>query len=109
MDAVEHFYHELSGLRTGRASPTLLDSIMVDFHGERTNLSHVATVVLKGTRTLSVTVYDRLMAPEVLAAIRDSPLQLQPREEGGQILVPVPEYVAHHCGVSFKPHGMLRL
>lgn len=89
--AVEHFYHELSGVRTGRASPSLLDSVMVDFHGEKTNLSHVATVVLKSTRTLSVTVYDKAMAPEVLAAIRESPLQLHPREEGGQILVPVPE------------------
>lgn len=65
---------------------------MVDFHGEKTNLSHVATVVLKSTRTLSVTVYDKVMAPQVLAAIRQSPLQLQPRDEGGQILVPVPEY-----------------
>jgi len=38
-------------------------------------------------------VYDKVMAPGVLAAIRDSPLQLQPREESNQILVPVPEYV----------------
>eukprot|EP00892_Ulva_mutabilis_P008201 jgi/Ulvmu1/5753/UM025_0007.1 len=89
--AVEHFYHELSGVRTGRASPTLLDSVMVDFHGERTNLSHFATVVLKRARMLAVTIYDKDMAPEVLAAIRESPLQLQPREEGGEILVPVPE------------------
>lgn len=94
--AIEHFYHELSGVRTGRASPTLLDSVMVDSHGERTNLSHVATVVLKSTHMLSITVYDKAIAPGVLAAIRKSPLQLQPREEGGEVLVPVPQCVSFH-------------
>lgn len=90
--SVEHYYHELAGLRTGRASPTLLDGIMVDIHGDKMNLPHVATVVMKGTRTLAVTVYDRDNTSAVSTAIRASPLELQVREEGGQLIVPVPEY-----------------
>lgn len=90
---LEHYYHELAGVRTGRVSPVLLDGIMVDLHGDRVNLKHLATVVLKGGRTLSLTVYDRDMTGNVVAAIRDSPLQLEPREEGGQVIVPIPECV----------------
>jgi ribosome recycling factor len=89
--ALEHCYHELAGVRTGRVSPTLLDGVMVNVHGDKVSLAHLATVVMKGTRTLGVTVYDRDSTPQVLAAIRDSPLQLQPREEGGQVIVPIPE------------------
>lgn len=90
--SVEHYYHELAGLRTGRASPTLLDGIMVAINGDKMNLPYVATVVMKGTRTLAVTVYDRDSTAAVSTAIRASPLDLQVREEGGQLIVPIPEY-----------------
>jgi ribosome recycling factor len=91
VQSLEHYFHELAGLRTGRVSPTLLDGIMVDVHGDKTNLSHLATVVMKGTRSLAVTVYDRDTTQAVAAAIRASPLELQAREEGGQLIVPIPE------------------
>lgn len=90
---LEHCYHELAGLRTGRASPTLLDGILVDVNGEKMNLKHLATVVMKGTRTLAVTVYDRDTTQAVASAIKVSPLDLQVREEGGQLIVPIPECV----------------
>ena len=93
VQSLEHCYHELAGLRTGRASPILLDGIVVDVHGDKMNLKHVATVVMKGTRTLAVTVYDRDTTQAVASAIRVSPLDLQVREEEGQLIVPVPECV----------------
>lgn len=88
---VEHFYHELTGIRTGRASPSLLESIQVAAYGERTGLSHVATVTARGPRVLAVAVYDSNLAPAVVQAIRDSPLGLNPSHEGTDIVVPVPE------------------
>lgn len=91
MQSLEHYFHELAGLRTGRASPTLLDSVLVNLDGDKINLPHLATVVMKGTRTLAVTVYDRDTTQAVAAAIRDSQLQLQVKEEGGQLIVPIPE------------------
>ena len=57
--AVEHLYHEMTGVRSGRASPALLENIQVDLNSERTQLSHLGTVVARGPHTLAVTVYDR--------------------------------------------------
>jgi ribosome recycling factor len=99
---MEHYFHELAGLRTGRASPTLLDGILVDVNGDKINLPHLATVVMKGSRTLAVTVYDRDTTQAVAAAIRVPPLELQVREEGGQLIVPIPE-----CAPSLWSSSML--
>lgn len=58
--AVEHLLHELTGVRTGRASPALLENLQITaYGGERTALSHLAMVVARGPRTLCVTVFDR--------------------------------------------------
>jgi ribosome recycling factor len=99
VQSLEHLFHELAGLRTGRASPTLLDGILVDVNGDKINLPHLATVVMKGIRSLAVTVYDRDTTQAVAAAIRVSPLELQVREEGGQLIVPIPECALRDTGV----------
>jgi hypothetical protein len=98
---VEHLYHELTAVRTGRASPALLDSVNVDAFGDKQNLSHVATIIMRGPRTLVVTVYDHDTTASVLEAIRSSPLQLSPRLEGGEIIVNVPE-----CAPPLVFHGV---
>ena len=89
--ALEHLYHELTGVRTGRASTAMLETINVEVYGERQSLTHVATVLMRGPRTLAVTVYDVGNVGPVMEAIRTSPLQLDPRLERGEIVVPVPE------------------
>ena len=117
---VEHLYHELTGVRSGRASPALLESVQVETHGERTQLSHLGTVVARGPHTLAVTVYDKDVrvsggwgrrvcgwvdahpaAPDwaareqnttaIVKAIADSPLGLYGSAEGGDVIVRVPE------------------
>ena len=82
---------ELQGLRTGRASASLLEPVMVESYGTRMPLNQVATVTVPEARLLSVSVWDRSMAPAVDKAIRNSGLGLNPSTEGATIRVPLPE------------------
>jgi ribosome recycling factor len=82
---------ELQGLRTGRASASLLEPVMVEAYGSRMPLNQVATVTVPEARLLQVSVWDRSMAPAVDKAIRNSGLGLNPSTEGSTIRVPLPE------------------
>lgn len=82
---------ELAGLRTGRASASLLEPVTVEAYGSRTPLSQLATVTVPEPRMLSVQVWDRSLAMAVEKAIRDSGLGLNPMGEGQVIRVPLPE------------------
>ena len=82
---------ELAGLRTGRASASLLEPVSVEAYGSRTPLSQLATVTVPEPRMLSVQVWDRSLAMAVEKAIRDSGLGLNPMGEGQVIRVPLPE------------------
>lgn len=82
---------ELNGLRTGRASASLLDPVSVDAYGSKMPLNQVATVSVADPRLLSVQVWDQSMASAVEKAIRDSGLGLNPAAEGAVIRVPLPE------------------
>ena len=82
---------ELGGLRTGRASASLLEPVTVEAYGTRMPLNQVATVTVPEARMLSVQVWDRSMANAVEKAIRDSGLGLNPVGEGTVIRVPLPD------------------
>jgi len=83
--------HELGGLRTGRASASLLEPIHVDAYGANMSLSQVATVSVPEPRLLSVQVWDRSMVNAVEKAIRESNLGLNPQTEGQVIRLRIPE------------------
>jgi ribosome recycling factor len=82
---------EFAGLRTGRASPSLLEPVMVDAYGSHMPLNQVATVTVPEPRMLSVSVWDRSLVSAVEKAIRESGLGLNPIGEGATIRVPIPE------------------
>jgi ribosome recycling factor len=82
---------ELAGLRTGRASASLLDPVTVEAYGSRMPLNQLATVTVPEPRMLSVQVWDRSTTNAVEKAIRDSGLGLNPVGEGTVIRVPLPE------------------
>lgn len=82
---------EFVGLRTGRASLSLLEPIMVDAYGAKMPLNQVATVSVPESRMLSVQVWDHSMSAAVEKAIRESGLGLNPVSEGAVIRVPIPE------------------
>ena len=89
--ALNALRHDLGSLRTGRASPNLLDPIQVDAYGALMPIQQVATVSVPEPRLLSVQVWDRGMVSAVEKAIRDSDLGLNPLTEGQTIRLRIPE------------------
>lgn len=83
--------NELGGLRTGRASASLLDPVQVDAYGTHMPLSQLATVSVPEPRLLSVQVWDRSMVHAVEKAITNSNLGLNPQTEGQVIRLRIPE------------------
>ena len=89
--AVASLKQEFSGLRTGRASASLLDPIMVNAYGSMMPLSQVGTVSVPEPRVISVQVWDKSMVQAVEKAIRDSDLGLNPVVDGQLLRLPIPE------------------
>ncbi|MCB1482635.1 MAG: ribosome recycling factor [Rhodobiaceae bacterium] len=89
--AVSVLRSELGGLRTGRASASLLDPIQVDAYGAAMPLNQVGTVAVPEPRMISVQVWDRGLVSAVDKAIRESSLGLNPVVEGQLLRIPIPE------------------
>jgi ribosome recycling factor len=89
--AFEALRKEFGGLRTGRASTSLLDNIQVDAYGSNMPLNQVGTVGVPEPRLLTVQVWDGGLVKAVEKAIRDSGLGLNPQPDGSLVRVPVPE------------------
>ena len=81
---------EFSGLRTGRASVNLLDSVMVPAYGSTVPLNQVASVTVSDNRMLSVNVWDKTVVGATDRAIRDSGLGLNPVTDGQNLRIPIP-------------------
>lgn len=88
--AIETVKKEFQGLRTGRASPALLEPVRVEAYGGNSPLNQVANISVGGPGMLSVQVFDRSLTKAVEIAIRDSGLGLNPQAEGQTIRVPLP-------------------
>jgi ribosome recycling factor len=89
--ALESLRKDLQGLRTGRASASLLEPITVDAYGTEMPLNQVGTVNVPESRMLSVQVWDKRLVKSVEKAIRTSALGLNPSVDGTLIRVPLPE------------------
>ncbi|HEY9347039.1 MAG TPA: ribosome recycling factor [Inquilinus sp.] len=89
--ALESLRKDLAGLRTGRASISLLEPITVDVYGAQMPLNQVGTIGVPEPRLLTVSVWDRSAVKAVEKAIRDSGLGLNPQTEGQTVRVPLPE------------------
>jgi ribosome recycling factor len=89
--AVSVLKGELAGLRTGRASISLLEPIHVDAYGSQMPLNQVGTISVPESRMLSVQVWDKTMVQAVDRAIREANLGLNPIVEGTLLRIPIPE------------------
>ena len=88
--SVAAFKNNLGKIRTGRASPALLDSVQVEYYGSMVPLSQVANVSLLDSRTLSVQPWEKGLGAKIEKAIRESDLGLNPASMGDLIRVPLP-------------------
>lgn len=87
---VESLHSALNKIRTGRAHPSILDSIRVDYYGGEVPINQVANVNVEDARTLAVIPWEKTMVPVVEKAIIKSDLGLNPSTSGGNIRVPMP-------------------
>ncbi len=88
--AVEVLHKELAGLRSGRATPGLLEPVMVDAYGSQMPINQVGTVNAPEPRLLTVQVWDKSLVKAVEKAIMESGLGLNPATEGQTLRIPIP-------------------
>lgn len=88
--SIEALQTELAKIRTGRAHPSLLDQISVDYYGNNTPIKQVANVTVEDARTLVVTPWEKSMVQAVEKAILTSDLGLNPSSAGTVIRIPMP-------------------
>lgn len=110
--SLESLRHELAKIRTGRAHPSLLEHIHVDYYGSEVPISQAASVAVEDARTLSVTPWDKAMVQVIEKAILKSDLGLNPATAGQVIRIPLPPLteerrvelgkVVHHEGENTK-------
>ena len=100
--AVEVLRREFAGLRTGRASASLLEPVTVPAYGGEVPLNQVGTVSVPEPRMISVQVWDRSLAKAVEKAIRGAGLGLNPASDGTLIRVPIPELSEERRGELAK-------
>ena len=89
--AISSLKNDLAGLRTGRASASLLDPVMVEAYGQSMPINQVGTVNVPEARMVSVQVWDKSMVGPVEKAIREAGLGLNPVVDGQNLRIPLPE------------------
>src|SRR5690606_11557959 len=89
--AMESLRHEFSSLRTGRASATMVEPIMVDAYGSLTPINQIGTVNVPEPRLVTINIWDKALVGKVEKAIRESGLGINPQLNGTIIMLPIPE------------------
>jgi ribosome recycling factor len=110
--SLESLRHELAKIRTGRAHPSLLEHVHVDYYGSEVPIGQAASVAVEDARTLSVTAWDKSMVKVIEKAILTSDLGLNPSTAGQVIRIPLPPLteerrkelgkIVHHEGENAK-------
>lgn len=88
--SIKHLDHEYTSLRTGRATPSLLDNIRVDYYGAQTPLAQCASITVPEARLLVIQPWDKSLLSAIEKAIQAANLGLNPINDGSIIRVPIP-------------------
>ena len=89
--AMDSLRHEFASLRTGRASASMVEPIMVDAYGSPTPINQVGTVNVPEPRMVTINIWDKALVGKAEKAIRDSGLGINPQLNGTIIMLPIPE------------------
>ena len=89
--SLEHLQHEFSGIRTGKASPALVEDIRVDYYGSMTALRELAGITTPEPRLIVIQPWDQTAVPAITKAIQASSLGITPVDDGRIVRVPIPE------------------
>jgi len=88
--AINHLASELTKIRAGKAMPTMLDGLFVEYYGSNTPLSQVASITTPDARTLMIKPFEKKMVSEIEKAIRNSNLGFNPQNDGECVRINVP-------------------
>lgn len=88
--AIAHFEIELTKIRAGKASPMMLDGVMVDYYGTATPIAQVGSITTPDARSIAVKPWEKKLISEIEKAIRDSNLGLNPSNDGDVIRINIP-------------------
>ena len=88
--AIEHLEKELQRLRTGKASPSLVSGIMVDYYGSPTPMSQVANISAIDSRSISIQPWEKTLVPAIEKAIFESNIGLTPQSDGESVRINIP-------------------
>src|SRR3954471_18169319 len=87
---LEHYAHELNGVRTGRANPALLNTVQVESYGSKMPLEHVASVTVSDAKTLVISPWDKGQLQSIEKAIQQANLGFNPSSDGSVIRIILP-------------------
>ena len=88
--AIDHVVHALAKIRAGKAMPSMLDGIMVEYYGAATPLNQVSSITSPDARTLMIKPWEKTIIPEIEKSIMNSDLGFNPQNDGEQIIINVP-------------------
>src|SRR5438105_15728784 len=87
---MQHLHHELSSVRTGRANPALLSTVMVESYGSKMALEHIASVTVSDARTLTISPWDKTQIQSIEKGIQQANLGFNPSNDGNVIRITLP-------------------
>jgi ribosome recycling factor len=88
--AMDHFHHELTSVRTGRANPALLSTVQVESYGAKMPIEHVASITASDAKTLTITPWDKSQLQAIEKAIQVANLGFTPSNDGNVIRITLP-------------------
>jgi len=87
---IQMFHENINNIKTGRASPTLLHNIYIEYFGSKTSLRQVSNIIVEDSHTLKINVFDGSITSLIRKSILNSNLDLNPILQGKDILIPIP-------------------
>lgn len=88
---IDHLKHDISSLRTGRATPAIVEDIMIDVYGMRQPVKSIASISVLDAKTLAIEPWDKSIVQALDKGLRDSNLGINPVNDGKMIRLPLPE------------------
>lgn len=88
--AIDHVKNALAKIRAGKAMPSMLDGLMVEYYGAPTPLNQVSSITSPDARTLMIKPWEKNIIPEIEKTIRNSDLGFNPQNDGEQVIINVP-------------------
>ena len=105
--SIQSFKSEMQGIRTGRASPSMLDSIKIDAYGQKMNINQLGNITTPDPRTINIDIWDSSNIAFVEKALRESDLGINPMIEGNLIRLPLPQLTEERRGEFLKMAGKI--